>query len=192
MAQPLPVPRLYTVAEYMALGETEPGYSELVEGLMIVNPGPTPDHNLTGIEIVIALRGQAPADLVCVIDIDVDLELAAPDEPGFVRRPDVVVFRRAELERVRREGGAVRASEVVLLVEILSPGSKRTDRVVKRSEYADAGIPNYWVLDLAPPVSVLVCHQAGEFGYVDGGECTGTLRVTEPFPVEIDLDGLLS
>lgn len=191
MAQPLPVPRLYTVAEYMALGETEPGYSELVEGLMIVNPGPTPDHNFTGIEVVLALRRHAPADLVCVTDIDVDLQLAPPEDPGFVRRPDVVVFRRTELERVRREGGAVRASGVVLVVEILSPSSKRTDRVVKRSEYADAGIPHYWVLDLAAPVSLLVCHQAGEFGFADGGERTGTVTVTEPFPVEIDLDALL-
>jgi Uma2 family endonuclease len=192
MAQPQPVPRLYTVAEYMALGETEPGYSELVEGLMIVSPSPTPDHNDTGIEIVLALRRHAPADLVCITEIDVDLQLAPPDEPGFVRRPDIVVFRRTELERVRREGGAVRASEVVLLVEILSPGSKRTDRVVKRGEYADAGIPHYWIIDLAPPVSLLVCRQAGEFGYADGGECTGTVVVTEPFPVEIDLDALLA
>jgi hypothetical protein len=35
MAQPLPVPKLYTVAEYLALGETEPGYTELQEGRLI-------------------------------------------------------------------------------------------------------------------------------------------------------------
>ncbi len=37
---------------------------------------------------------------------------------------------------------------------------------------------------------MLACHQAGAFGYADGGEVTGMLRVTEPFPAEIDLVGL--
>ena len=62
--------------------------------------------------------------------------------------------------------------------------------MTKRGEYADAGIPHYWVLDLAPPVSLLLCHQAGEFGYADGGERTGKVTVTEPFPAEIDLTEL--
>ena len=190
MVQPLPIPRLYTVAEYMALGQTEPGYSELEEGRMIVNPGPSADHNLVGIEIVLALRRSLPADLVCVTDIDVDLQLAAPDQPGFVRRPDVLVFHRSELERVRAEGGAIRASEMVLIVEIVSPGSKRIDNVSKRGEYADAGIPHYWIIDLSEPVSALLCHRAGEFGYADGGTVTGRFSVTEPFAAEIDLDGV--
>jgi Uma2 family endonuclease len=30
-----------------------------------------------------------------------------------------------------------------LVVEIVSPGSHRTDHVIKRGEYADAGIPHY-------------------------------------------------
>jgi hypothetical protein len=40
------------------------------------------------------------------------------------------------------------------------------------------------------PVSLLACHPAGEFGYADGGAVTGTFTAVEPFPVEIDLDGL--
>jgi Uma2 family endonuclease len=81
-------------------------------------------------------------------------------------------------------------SEVLLVVEVVSPGSARTDYVQKRSEYADAGIPHYWILDTTEPVSLLACHLVGEFGYVDGSAATGTFAATEPFPVEIDLDGL--
>ncbi|MBV9313134.1 MAG: Uma2 family endonuclease [Pseudonocardia sp.] len=190
MAQPLPLPRLYTVAEYLALGETEPGYSELVEGRMIVNPGPSPDHNLAGLGLALALRQQVPADLVVIPDLDVDLELARPDKPGFVRRPDVVVAQRTGLKRVRAEGGAIRASEVVLVIEVVSPSSVRTDNVIKRAEYADAGIPHYWIVDLSEPASVLVCHLAGEFGYVDGGWVTGVFGVSDPFRAEIDLNSL--
>ena len=79
---------------------------------------------------------------------------------------------------------------MLLVVEVVSPGSTRTDHVLKRSEYADAGIPHYWIVDPSEPVSLLACHQAGEFGYVDGGAVTGTFAASEPFPVEIDLDSL--
>jgi Uma2 family endonuclease len=71
---------------------------------------------------------------------------------------------------------------VVVAVEIASPTSQRTDRIAKRKDYADAGIPHYWIVDLDEPVSLLACHLAGEVGYVDGGIVTGFLRATEPFP----------
>ena len=77
------------------------------------------------------------------------------------------------------------------MAEFVSPGSKRTDHVAKRADYADAGIPHYWIVDLDEPVSLIACHLAGEFGYVDGGAVTGVFRSTEPFPVEVDLHGLL-
>jgi Uma2 family endonuclease len=115
--------------------------------------------------------------------------LAPPEAPGTVRRPDVVVATDDARLRVRREGGVVRASEVVLVVEVVSPGPTRTD-LAKRDEYADAGIPHYWILDITEPISLLACHLAGEFGYADGGTVTGTFTATDPFPVEIDLDAL--
>jgi len=76
------------------------------------------------------------------------------------------------------------------VVEVVSPGPTRTDHVHKRGEYADAGIPHYWILDISEPVSLLACHLAGEFGYADDGAVTGRFAAEEPFPVEIDLDAL--
>ncbi len=76
------------------------------------------------------------------------------------------------------------------MVEVVSPGSTRTDHVHKRSEYADAGIPHYWIVDVTEPVSLLACHLAGEFGYASDGAVTGTFTAADPFPVEIDLDDL--
>jgi Uma2 family endonuclease len=190
MAQPRPAPKLYTVAEYLALGETEPGYTELSEGRLIMVPGPSPDHNTVAARLWMALLHQLPPELEPILDVDVDLELVPPDQPGYSRRPDLIVARREARTRVREQGGVIRASEVVLVVEIVSPGSVRTDTVVKRGEYADAGIPHYWIVDIADPVSVLTCHQAPGFGYADGGEVTGTLRASEPFVAEVDLAAL--
>ncbi len=123
-------------------------------------------------------------------DVDVDLELASPGEPGFSRRPDLVVVQRSARLRVRETGGMVRAAEVVVVIEIVSPGSRRTDHVVKRGEYADAGIPHYWIVDLDEPVSLLDCHLAEGFGYQDAGGTAETFATLQPFPVRVELDRL--
>jgi Uma2 family endonuclease len=91
---------------------------------------------------------------------------------------------------VRREGGIIRAAEVVVAAEFVSPGSRRTDHVAKRADYADAGIPHYWIVDLDDPVSLIACHLAGELGYIDGGAVTGVFTTTEPLPVRLDLAAL--
>jgi Uma2 family endonuclease len=183
--------RLLTVSEYLEIGEIEPGYSELIEGRVVITPTPLADHAVAMFELADQLRTQLPVHLGCIHNLDVDLELAPPDEPGFSRRPDLIVVQRNARTRQNREGGMVKASEVVVVVEFLSPGSRRTDLVAKRSEYADAGIPHYWIVDLTEPVSRLACHLAGECGYADSGPVAGRFSTTDPFPIEIDLDALL-
>jgi len=126
------------------------------------------------------LSEQLPADLQVIPDVDIDLELVPPGQPGWSRRPDLIVVHQVAVERVRREGGLLRACEVVVLVEIVSPGSRRTDHVIKRSEYADAGIRHYWIVDVDSPVSLINCHLAEGFGYQDGGAVTSEYTMTEP------------
>ncbi|MGQ0575277.1 MAG: Uma2 family endonuclease [Pseudonocardia sp.] len=198
MAQPLPdadiaaaQPRLLTIAEYLAIGEVEPGYTELFEGRVVRVPSPQARHNRAGYRIAGALEPQLPAHLEVILDVDVDLELARPEDFGFSRRPDFIVVHKSAVSRQGTEGGMLRAPDVVIIGEIVSFGSKRTDYVMKRGEYADAGIPYYWIVDLREPVSLLACHQAGEFGYADSGEITGTFTAADPFPLTLDLDSLL-
>jgi Uma2 family endonuclease len=195
-AEPLPEPEadsihLLTIAEYAALGETEHGYTELIEGRLIMSPSPVPDHNIASMELAFALRPSLPDGFEAVLDMDVDLELAPADEPGFVRRPDLMVMNRDARKRVRVEGGLIRASEVLVVVEVVSPSSKRIDHAHKRQDYADAGIPNYWIVDLDDPISLTACRLTEEFGYVDDQTATGTFRTEVPFPFEVNLDRLV-
>jgi Uma2 family endonuclease len=183
------VNHLLTIAEYAALGELESGYTELVEGRLLLSPGPTPDHNLASAELYYQLRPQLPDPLAVLQSVDVDLELAPADQPGFARRPDLVVVLRAAKARVRAEGGLLRASEVVVVVEIVTPDSRRTDTVAKRAEYADAGIPHYWMVDLAKPVSLVAGRLADRSGYQDSS-ATGGFTSVDPFPVLLHLDRL--
>jgi Uma2 family endonuclease len=194
--QPPPHPRVVipdhplTIAEYSALGETESGYTELVEGSLLMSPSPTPNHNFASGRLLLQLHPQLPGQIDVIQDVDIDLELDLPEGPGNSRRPDLVLTHRDARLRVSKEGGLLRASEVLVAIEIVSPGSRRTDRVIKRGEYADAGIPHYWIVDLEPPVSLIECHLAGEFGYADSGEVTGQFTTTEPIGLRLDLDQL--
>ena len=65
-----------------------------------------------------------------------------PDLP--VRAPDIQILLPEHLHYIRQ-------NEVVgvadLVIEVVSPGSERRDRVEKFSEYERAGVPEYWLLD---------------------------------------------
>ena len=190
-AVPEPPGRLLTVDAYVALGEDDRYRSELQEGNLVMSPSPVPDHMIVMGKLFVQLDGELPADLVVIPDVDIDLELAPRGKPGFVRRPDLVVVQQSALDRVRRDGGILRACELLVVVEIVSPGSDRTDHVIKRGEYADAGIPHYWIVDLDGSVTLTDCHLAGEFGYQDPGPATGCFTTTEPVSISLRLDGLL-
>ncbi|WP_260196167.1 Uma2 family endonuclease [Actinophytocola gossypii] len=194
MPRPAPEPahslHPLTIAEYAELGETEHGYTELVEGRLLMSPSPTFHHNRALGRLHVQLSQQLPADLEAIPELDVDLELTAPDEPGHSRRPDIMVVKEEAGKRIADEGGLVRASEVILVVEIVSPGSRRTDHVDKRREYADAGIPHYWMLDIDYPPAITACHWTEEFGYQDDQVTTGIFRTRSPFSFEVDLGRL--
>src|SRR5699024_2214339 len=68
-----------------------------------------------------------------------------------VRAPDVVVTTNAI---VRANPSGLVAADVPLAVEVMSGGSRRTDRVTKLREYAEAGIADYWIVDLEDRVSL--------------------------------------
>jgi len=186
--------RLLTVADYLALPEDVEVRHELQEGILVVSARPVPDHQLCLRRLSRRVEDQLPAGLEVLPEVDVDLQLVLAGRPATVRAPDLVVVPRVALERVRHDRGLLRATEVVLAVEIISPGSRRLDTVLKRSEYADAGIPYYWIVDLGEPgdrITLTAHHLAGEFGYADAGSVVGMFTTTEPFPVRIDLDALV-
>ncbi len=65
----------------------------------------------------------------------------------------------SQAESVTPKGAAANPSrleavDVLVAVEIISPGTGTTDRVTKMYEYADARIPHYWLVDLDTPVTL--------------------------------------
>jgi len=71
----------------------------------------------------------------------VGVRISGPDFDGG-RIPDLTLWARPQPRSVW-----LTIADLLLVVEIVSPGSAAADEVVKRAEYAAAGIPRYWVID---------------------------------------------
>ena len=64
---------LLTVADYAALGETDPGYTELVEGRLLLSPSPGPSHQVVLVELCAQIYNQLPPGRAVVHAVDIDL-----------------------------------------------------------------------------------------------------------------------
>jgi len=98
-----------------------------------------------------------------------------------VRMPDLLVRRR--VPGVRPEQGD--RSGVALVVEVISPGSVRTDRVTKRREYAAAGIPNYLIVDVRDETPTLTLYDT----LVEPTDPAGAAATTYPRYADATGDG---
>lgn len=79
---------------------------------------------------------------------------------------------------------------MLLVVEVVSPGSETTDRVVKVDQYAKAGIPFYWRVEQTPTDVALVYTyvlDAATGRYREGEVHTGAVAASVPFAVTVDL-----
>ncbi|TDD65787.1 hypothetical protein E1262_24225 [Jiangella aurantiaca] len=84
-------------------------------------------------------------------------------------------------------------SEVLPVVEIVSPGSRRADRVMKLSEYQDAGIPAYWIIDpAAEDDGRFVAYKLVGGAYKEVARGSGVVAVEHPVPLSVDVGALLS
>ena len=180
-----------TIAEYERLPEDTDHRWELQEGWLVMSPSPKSRNMRTMSKLIAQLEPQLPVGLCAIGGLDINLELVPPDEPGGARRPDLIIVEEAAYERSDIEDTLLRASEVLVVVEIVSRGSVRMDNVIKCGEYAEAGIPNYWIIDVDDPVSLVECRLAGDSGYQDNGAVTGVFTTSAPFPVRIDLNRLV-
>ncbi|WP_406688213.1 Uma2 family endonuclease [Saccharopolyspora sp. ID03-671] len=59
----------------------------------------------------------------------------------------------------------------------------------KRTEYAEAGIPHYWVLDISAQPR-LTAHRLVDGVYQEIFNGTGVFMTEQPFDLRIDLDSL--
>jgi len=62
---------------------------------------------------------------------------------GYIREPDIIYMSNPHRHRISKNYWSVPD----MAVEVISKSSRKTDRVEKFAEYAQAGIPEYWIVD---------------------------------------------
>lgn len=114
---------------------------EVVDGHLVVTPPPAQRHQLAGAVLFHQLMCACPVEWLVATDFGLRLGTDG-------RVPDLAVVRAAPPTGT---GPYPRGPEAFgLVVEIMSPGSRKTDLFAKPGEYAEVGIPLFWRLDLDP------------------------------------------
>ncbi|MFI7673945.1 Uma2 family endonuclease [Actinophytocola sp. NPDC049390] len=176
-----PPDHLLTLDEWVALPEDNSRNYELQEGVVVANPKSHMPHQSVVVRFAVDVAPQLPPEWDLVGSVEVVTE---PGFPASVRVPDLVIFNRA---LIGADAPHFTPEQVLVAVEVVAPGTRMVDTVVKPVEYAAAGIPFYWVIDLADPLS-LVAHRLGDDGrYRETSATTGMFETNEPFQVRIDL-----
>lgn len=132
-----------TVDDYLSLPADAPR-CELVEGVLHVTPAPSRPHQDLVFEIARRLDAHArrrKLGRMMISPFDVVLG------PTTVVQPDVLFVARGRQDEVL--GGGLRAYGAPdLVVEVLSPGTRRLDLTAKRKAYSRAGVREVWFVDV--------------------------------------------
>ncbi len=176
----LPLQGLWSVEQYLKLTNQTNHLIEFTDGVIEVLPMPTRDHQVILAFLyellLLLLRPQGGKVLFAPLRLQV--------RPGKFREPDLLVLRNADDPRNQNDYwlGAD------LVIEIVSPDRPTRDTQEKPLDYAEAGIPEYWICNpLNATITVLVLEGASyvEHGvFHRGGRATS--RLLDGFSVSVD------
>ncbi len=125
---------------------------ELIDGEHFVTPSPISRH-----QIILAnlhrLVGTHTHATKCGVTLFAPYDIVFTDYDLVV--PDLVYFSKARYAQVVTEKNAQGAPDLV--VEILSPGTRRRDEGVKRRLYERMRVAEYWIVD--PAAEIIRIHR---------------------------------
>jgi Uma2 family endonuclease len=179
----------YTIYDLDALPDEGKGH-ELADGWLIPL-SPSPRHDMAADILRDRLRAAARA-AQAKVHIQGPMDISTP---AGVRKPDVGVMDR-DAARIAHEANmrTFYGRDVLLVAEVVSrrSGSEPVDRVDKLYDYAAAGIPQYWIIDLEPHPQIAIHILAdGTYGAPAKVQAGEILRIESPFPFTIDPADLL-
>ncbi len=142
--------------DYLAF-EAEHPRIELVEGFLEVLPLGTNRHQaaLEALLLLLKAYGRPTRGVARVAGGRLRLR------PGLIREPDVMYLTGEHRGHITEEYW----THADLVVEVISPGATNEvrDRVTKRREYAEAKVPEYWIID--PEERTIAVLVLGADGY---------------------------
>jgi Uma2 family endonuclease len=150
---------LWTEEQYLVISELTNRLIEFVDGTIEILPMPTEQH-----QTILALLYELFVAIVRPRSGKV-LFAAFPMRlrSGKYREPDLLVL--LDINDSRRRNEQWLGADVV--VEIVSPDNPKRDIVTKRTEYAEAGIPEYWIVN--PQDETITVLELQNDAYIEHG-----------------------
>jgi Uma2 family endonuclease len=156
--------RFITFDEYLNDDDGTDKYYELVNGELIEVPPETEENAYRAFSLLMALSQFVDARRIKVQKLEVEV----PALPGMPinRQPDLTVLAEGHIEQmadINQMAIKQFMAPPVMVVEVVSPYKStgdtnyRRDYIDKRKQYAQRGIPEYWIVDpTAQQVSILI------------------------------------
>lgn len=123
--------------QYLTLTDSAHRLVEFTDGVLEVLPIPTDGHQSI-VKFLLFDRFITPQGGTVLFS-----PLRLQIRPGKYREPDLIVLRSASDPR-RQDRYWMGAD---LVVEVVSPGRVELDTVEKRADYAEARVPEYWIVN---------------------------------------------
>jgi Uma2 family endonuclease len=153
---------------------------ELIDGVLIVSPSPTSRHQKLASRIEDVLEATCPDEWVVLQGVEVRISRRRS------LTPDVLVVTA---DADAREPAAFLPHEVLLTVEIVSPGSVTMDRISKPALYAQAGVPYYWRVESDGGIVVHTYRLDPDAEvYAPTGRFDKVVEIEEPWPLRVAVD----
>ena len=176
----LPAQGQWSEAAYLWLTDHTRRLIEFTDGYLEVLPMPTDEHQtmvLLLYELLVAfIRPRGGKVLVAPLRLKI--------RDGKYREPDIVLVRSARDPRRQNRFWL----GVDLVVEVVSPDKPECDLIDKRGEYAEAQIPEYWIVNPQSETMTVLCLEGP--AYVEHGvfgrSATVTSVVLEGFSIVVD------
>lgn len=113
---------------------------EIVDGVLeLMSPGPMTIHQTVSGELGFILKQSCKSNFV-IFSAPIDVILNQTN----VLQPDILMIHHSRLGIVTSRGIE---GPPDLVVEVISPSSRKRDKVVKSKIYAKYQVPEYWIID---------------------------------------------
>jgi len=163
----MPLPkeqREYTYEDYLAWPEDE--RYEIIDGVVYAQAAPSPAHQRISGNLYFALheyfRGKQCLVFNAPFTVRLPLEGGETDQDKNknIVEPDLaVVCDKDKLDKCGYNGSPT------LIIEIVSPGSKKRDYMIKLHKYEKAGVKEYWII--TPETESIMRYAMNEQGHYD-------------------------
>ena len=129
----------WTYADYLNLPDDGRRY-EIIEGVLYVSNAPSLDHQFTVVKLVSQMDVFVTQNkLGYVLTAPFEVHLSEKTKPV---QPDVLFIT---IEKWPTPGAKYFEGPPDLIVEVLSPSTRRVDQFIKFRAYEKAQVPEYWI-----------------------------------------------